>query len=516
MAKKTIRKTVTRGPVRVSSRWTSVAPTSILMTSSQERAVGENRALASRYRALERTVQVTVCTRTLSGQRIQEARGSLEQSNVDDYRPNEADRDRAESRLKDLGLEIVRRGRFATTVRGPASLVSNVIGQPLKLFSSPRLNTMRGARLLAAREEEISPFDLYTAPESSFTCPGRVSEAIDHFVFIPPPLYFAPPAGSPPALGYHTLSPADIRSHLRVPASATGQGIRVAIIDTGFFPHPYYAANRLNLTAVSMPGGQPADVDDYGHGTAIALNVLAVAPKAHVIGIKQTDPPQDAVEFAAEQGARIISCSWGWNYEQSFPVLEATLRSIIKDDNIIPLFAAGNGHYSWPGSMPEVLSIGGVHADAAGQLEASNYASGFMSSHYPGRRVPDVSGLVGQSPKGIYIPMPCQPGCEMDKSFGGGTFPDGDETNGTDGWVVASGTSSATPQIAGVVALMLEKAASKSPAPALDVAAICQILETTAQPVQTGKNAFGFPAQGQPNVATGYGLVDATAALGQV
>src|SRR5205814_1613717 len=133
-----------------------------------------------------------------------------------------------------------------------------------------------------------------------------------------------------------------------------------------------------------------------------------------------------------------------------------------------------------------------------------------------GRRVPDVSGLVGQVPRGIYIPMPCQPGCSMDQSIGGGTFPSGDETLTNDGWVVASGTSSAAPQIAAVVALMLERAAAGMPGKTLDVTTVRNILEQSAQSVQKGKNAFGFPAVGQPNVATGYGLVDAGAALALV
>jgi hypothetical protein len=34
--------------------------------------------------------------------------------------------------------------------------------------------------------------------------------------------------------------------------------------------------------------------------------------------------------------------------------------------------------------------------------------------------------------------------------------------------------------------------------------------------VQAGKNAQGFPAVGQPNIAVGYGLVDAGKAIAAV
>jgi subtilisin family serine protease len=164
--------------------------------------------------------------------------------------------------------------------------------------------------------------------------------------------------------------------------------------------------------------------------------------------------------------------------------------------------------------MPEVISIGGVYADEQGALEASNYASGYTSDLYPSRKVPDVCGLVGQKPHAIYIMMPCPPGSTMDRQLGGKPFPDRDETKVSDGWVGASGTSSATPQIAGIAALLLERARSKGRNLALGD--IRGLLQSTAVPVQRGNNAQGFPAVGHPNVAVGYGLVNATEALAKV
>jgi subtilisin family serine protease len=157
-----------------------------------------------------------------------------------------------------------------------------------------------------------------------------------------------------------------------------------------------------------------------------------------------------------------------------------------------------------------------VFADRNGALEASNFASGYTSDLYPNRKVPDVCGLCGQKPRAVYIMMPCPPNCEMDKSLGGQAFPDKDETAKNDGWVGASGTSSATPQVAAVVALMVEKARNKNPPRVLTNRDVRQILQNTAVPVQKGNNAQGFPAVGHPNVAVGHGLVDATAALAQV
>ena len=149
-----------------------------------------------------------------------------------------------------------------------------------------------------------------------------------------------------------------------------------------------------------------------------------------MLGFQHTPQPQDAIEEAADAGVDIISCSWGWDHEQSFPTIELTIRDVVSEGKIV-LFATGNGQQAWPGSMPEVISIGGVFADGNDALEASNFASGYTSDLYPNRKVPDVCGLCGQKPRAVYIMMPCPPNCELDKGLGGEAFPDKDERQRT-------------------------------------------------------------------------------------
>lgn len=145
-------------------------------------------------------------------------------------------------------------------------------------------------------------------------------------------------------------------------------------------------------------------------------------------------------------------------------------------------------------------------------VEASSYASSFDSCLYPGRHVPDVCGLVGKAVpcsdpsrrRAPLIMLPVQSGCTIDADLAvSGPFgcsPDG--TVPDDGWGIFSGTSAASPQVAGVVALMLEKD------PTLTPADVKTILKNTATDVKVGNSAMGDPAGPGPDDATGAGLVN--------
>jgi len=511
---KSTRRASSKSARRAKAPRLAAAPASLAFAPGIQSFVGGNKVLEQRVKELGRAVQFTVTPKTRSGKPIQSARGMIAQESLDNYRPDENAMAAARDRLVSLGFEVLRMGRFGIAVRGDPALVNDVLDTQLTVFARPGRDGVRSTRIFNANLEPPGPTDLFAAPPESLTVKSRVSENIDHFIFVPPPLFFAPPSRTPPALGYHHADITAIRSLLRVPADQDGAGLKIALVDTGFFAHPYFNANGFQLAAVDTPAAPNAAQDAVGHGTAIALNVFAVAPKAQVFGYRQSNPPEAALEEAAESGVDVISCSWGWDHEQSFPVLEATIRSIVEEDGIPVIVASGNGHYAWPGSMTEVLSVGGVFSAAGGALEASDYASGFVSSMYPGRRVPDVCGLCGPAPRGIYIPMPCPPGCDLDRRYGKGAYPDNDETGLTDGWVVASGTSSATPQVAAVAGLLLKR--GKQLGKRLRLNDLRSVLESTAQAVQKGRNALGFPAVGHPNTACGFGLIDVTAALAKV
>jgi len=100
----------------------------------------------------------------------------------------------------------------------------------------------------------------------------------------------------------------------------------------------------------------------------------------------------------------------------SLKALEAEIHAAIAS-GIVVVFSAGNGHYSFPGQMPDVVSAGGVFVDSNGLMQVSDYASAFRSPIYSGRQVPDFCGLVGLLPHADYIMLPVPPSQEIDRTI---------------------------------------------------------------------------------------------------
>ena len=95
----------------------------------------------------------------------------------------------------------------------------------------------------------------------------------------------------------------------------------------------------------------------------------------------------------------------------------------------------------------------------------------------------------------------------------GGTFPNGDETAGADGWVVARAERAAQPHRSRVCSLCCSKLCAPR-ALSSRIQSAKDLLQQTARNVSRGHNAFGFPGTtAQPNGAVGFGLVNVTALL---
>jgi hypothetical protein len=419
----------------------------------------------------------------------------------------------AAAELQRIGFRIRHIGTYSVSGEGPRALWEEAFDTRLR------------------REGAV----LSHAPGQPFRLPDRLQPLVERAYPQRPPVFFEPttapgrrkkagPASPlPPRVEYHHLRvPDDVAVVLRATAvherGITGRGVLVAMVDTGFFQHPFYRWHQYNLQATLAPDATDVEHDPNGHGTAEAANVFAAARDVDFVGVKLGDNPTLAFKVAADLRPAVLTNSWGFDLtgEAELPnalrPLEAAIVEAVHERGITVCFSAGNGHVAFPGMMPDVISVGGVYAPEAVDgadfaLAASDYASSFDSRIYPGRHVPDVCGLVGLPPRAVYLMLPVEPGNEIDTELAqAGAYPDGDGTATSDGWAAISGTSAAAPQIAGVCALL------KQVRPDLPPDLVRAILRASARDVTGGRSAMGEAAGPGHDGATGAGLVDAFAA----
>src|SRR5262249_34656867 len=267
--------------------------------------------------------------------------------------------------------------------------------------------------------------------DTKFEIPRPLQGLIERAYPQRPPIIFE--SSLPPRVRYHHLEvPADVGMVLRADGvhqhGVTGRGVLVAMVDTGFYRHPYYAWHGYHYNATLAPDATDVDRDDFGHGTAEAANIFSCAPDIDFIGIKWGANATLAFKTASDLEPAVMTNSWGYDLgglttlPNFLKPLEAAVLEAVNLRGIIVCFSGGNGQIAFPAMMPDVLAVGGVHARAnlVGNdffLEASNYASSFDSLIYPGRHVPDFCGLVGMKPLAAYIMLPVPPGSFIDLLF---------------------------------------------------------------------------------------------------
>lgn len=431
----------------------------------------------------------------------------LSSDNIEEFAPPPGNGAKAARLLEGYGFKIRHVGTYSISAEGSRALWEKVFGTKVQ---------QRSQRLSEAHPElgEIAYFS--HMPDTPFRIPEELSALIERAYPQRPPILFESPL--PPRVSYHHLRvPSDVAMVLRSERvhkhGVTGDGVLVAMVDTGFYRHPFYEWHGYNYNVTLAPDAMNIQQDANGHGTAEAANIFSNAPNIDFVGVKMGGNPTLAFKTASDLHPAVMTNSWGYSV-QNAPLpnflrpLEVAVIEAVAQRGITVCFSAGNGHYGFPGQMPQVISVGGVYVKEGlsgddFDMLASDYASSFDSNIYPGRHVPDLCGLVGMQPRGIYIMLPVPPRSQIDAGLGGGAFPNKDETAIDDGWAVISGTSAASPQIAGVCALL------KQVQPGLSPALVKSILRASARDVTTGQSFHGQPAGPGHDGATGAGLVDA-------
>jgi subtilisin family serine protease len=227
-----------------------------------------------------------------------------------------------------------------------------------------------------------------------------------------------------------------------------GEGVKVAVLDTGVdLAHPDLQ-DRIIAFETFVAG---EDVQDgHGHGTHCAGVVggpmhsdggtrYGVAPGCGLLigkvlsnaGTGYDDQILDAIDWAAEAGAQVISMSLGSARdvgESYSAAYEAVASKLLESETLIVAAAGNESNRPWytrpvgnPAACPSILAVAAVDP-------------GLQVAGFSCRRMDDV-GQVDIS----------APGVAVHSAWTGGGFRS------------ISGTSMATPHVAGLAALLLEE-----------------------------------------------------------
>lgn len=269
-------------------------------------------------------------------------------------------------------------------------------------------------------------------------------------------------------------------------------GLRVAVIDDGLETHEDLPTLNTSLGYTPANNGNGTPTSSGKHGVACAgsisaahngIGVAGIAPNVEIFSVnifyggETGSNLADAITYSKNQGADVMSNSWGYgSCTYSLDVLNTALADARNNGRggkgCVIVFAAGNDYFScvsYPGNNPNVIGVGAI--------TNTGVRSGYSNQ---GNKL-DISAPSSGGTQGVYT---------TDR-MGSAGYSSGNYT-GTFG-----GTSSACPLVSGVAALVLSTNTN------LTSAQVQSILETTADDM--GSNGF--------DVEFGHGRVNAHQAV---
>ena len=231
---------------------------------------------------------------------------------------------------------------------------------------------------------------------------------------------------------------------LRLPEAwqaSTGSGVTVAVVDTGADPtHPDLAGNLVAGADVVGSGVRTEMSDGHGHGTHVSgtvaavtgnsVGVAGVAPDAKVMPVKVLDSSgsgytsdvAEGVIYAADHGAQVVNLSLGG---PSYNSVLAQAVDYARSRGVVVVAAAGNERQAgnpttYPAALPGVVAVAAT--------DSTDADASFSNT-------------------GSYVDI-AAPGVSIRSTLPGARY------------VSWSGTSMATPHVAGVAALLRARVSS--------------------------------------------------------
>ncbi|WP_190196145.1 S8 family peptidase [Streptomyces djakartensis] len=241
-------------------------------------------------------------------------------------------------------------------------------------------------------------------------------------------------------------------------AGYDGKGVKIAVLDTGVdATHPDLKGQVIDAKNFTT---SPDTSDKVGHGTHVASiaagtgaksggKYKGVAPGAKILNGKVLDDGgfgSDSevlagIEWAAAQGADVVNMSLGGGDTPAIDPLEAAVNKLSEEKGVLFAIAAGNeGDFGEqtigsPGSAAAALTVGAVD-DKDRLADFSSRGPGL-----DGALKPDVTA------PGVNITAASAPGNQIASEVG----------EKPAGYMTISGTSMATPHVAGAAAILKQQ-----------------------------------------------------------
>ncbi|MGW2563234.1 S8 family serine peptidase [Streptomyces sp. NPDC001514] len=234
----------------------------------------------------------------------------------------------------------------------------------------------------------------------------------------------------------------------------TGKGVKVAVLDTGVDATHPDLAGRLGETRNFSASDSTRDL--VGHGTHVAATIAGsgaaangtrkgVAPDAELLVGKVLDDSGSGtysdvlagMEWAAHSGARVVNMSLGGPAADDDPLVTA-VEELTAETGTLFVVAAGNEGpgtqtVGSPGTAPSALTVGAVDRDDSLAVFSSRGPVGANDAIKPDLTAPGV-GILAARAAGTAMGTP-----------------------ENDLYTAASGTSMATPHVAGAAALLAQR-----------------------------------------------------------
>jgi len=270
----------------------------------------------------------------------------------------------------------------------------------------------------------------------------RLGRGVARFDYL---VYVCPSVSPCPATEPEEVPPGIPPDPPLVTGDCDGRGVKVLVVDVGWTPAPgaYWLAGVTGDTEVAFdPQG---NIRPYaGHGTFIAGVLRSIAPRTEVVVKGYFDRAGAAFESdlvikldeALAENPDIISLSAGTKTRDDHPSLSFEVfleERLSRLKGVVVVAAAGNNgdrQYFYPAASPETVSVGALAEHRRGRAGFSNYG-GWVDVYAPGEH------LVNAYLTGNFT-------CTEPPHRG--------ESRRFEGMASWSGTSFATPLVAGLIA----------------------------------------------------------------